>query len=430
MIIYNTKSEIEKNEYDFIMDKENAARIQLTPDMSGAERDYTTSLKAAFLELQTTNDGQNDFEKKITNHPGGGFDTGTEDGKESEPNSSFLTNGIWINTNAIIRSFMNTDTVASAIQSLLQEMNNATLSYWNLQLLSNDINSAGLHVIDHGLSKNHPKLLKSSDTSTAKSISSLIDPLYSNLNVSYFTEGEDTPKYIYMFNKKLRVNDNEAIGGDLLNLNVEFNLPQMIAVQAIAGIGGIAEKGTLELLDTVELEQLSVIPKLESCEDATKKLNTSPCPEKNETLNLLPELKNNPWFKHDFKKDNMVILKGIRDYAKFGTSIRHIELDASVMLKALHTHVKDTVGKELEANKTPTAHAFNSSNLTKTTATVTLPGIGGISLLQSFYIDRIPLILKKGFYIVTNINHTFSVQSGWATQLTGRFRWYPNINRE
>jgi hypothetical protein len=69
----------------------------------------------------------------------------------------------------------------------------------------------------------------------------------------------------------------------------------------------------------------------------------------------------------------------------------------------------------------PFAHAFNSSNLTKATIDLTLPGIAGISLFQSFLVDKVPTVLDQGYYRITKVSHEFSIQQGWITKLTGRF---------
>jgi hypothetical protein len=63
--------------------------------------------------------------------------------------------------------------------------------------------------------------------------------------------------------------------------------------------------------------------------------------------------------------------------------------------------------------------------LTKTVIDITLPGIGGIGLFQSFLVDRIPSIITRGFYVVTKVVHEFSTQNGWITKVQGRFRFRP-----
>jgi hypothetical protein len=72
-------------------------------------------------------------------------------------------------------------------------------------------------------------------------------------------------------------------------------------------------------------------------------------------------------------------------------------------------------------------HAFNSSNLTKTLVDLTVPGIGGIELFQSFWVDRVPSILDNGFYIVTKVVHELNPERGWITKIQGRFRFKPRV---
>lgn len=371
----------------------------------------------------------NTLDALLNNHPGKGFETGAE--TPDKPGSSFLQNGVWINTNAIVSSFTNTDTVSSAISSLLMKMNNATNSYWNLQLLSNDTRAVGLHVIDYGLSKNNPK-----QKDKNLDITIIADPLQSNtLNPSIFGEG-DTPSSIYVFNKKLRPS-GDSIGGELLNMNIEFNLPTVIAVQVLAGVGGVAEKGTLQSLDIKELQELSIIDTIAPCIEQTPPKvstnNTPPPPSQPKTQFEIMQAKAAE-LHIAVKPDNVTVpnptpvvspaLKSsISSLLDFGTALYDIELDPSEMLYELN---KDSKSGETNSDDIPTAHAFNSSNLTKTVVDLTLPGIGGIELFQSFLVDRVPSILDRGFYVVTKVSHEFSINSGWITKLTGRFRFYPN----
>ncbi|MFM7850858.1 MAG: hypothetical protein ACKO96_02855, partial [Flammeovirgaceae bacterium] len=68
----------------------------------------------------------------------------------NENGTSSLTKGVWINTNSIIDAFSGADTLSTALNRLLTSMNNATRGFWNLQLLSNDVENPGIHVIDMG----------------------------------------------------------------------------------------------------------------------------------------------------------------------------------------------------------------------------------------------------------------------------------------
>lgn len=400
----------------------------------------------------------------------GSFDNLVRD-KSSEPGSSLLTKGVWLNTNMIAQCFMGTDTISAGLNLILTRMNEATEGYWNLQLLSNDTTNSGLHVIDMGLSKNKSQgnsaglsaplpinisavsQIKDSLTNTEKLVSSY----YGDVN-------SGTPKYTYVFNKKLRTGDADDTGSDLLDINVEFNLPQVVAVQAIAGIGGVAQKSTLQSIDIEGLQKLSLLPELYVTCSSMNSDNNTPCPN-DPIISLEQQLQeakreqalanarfdnsiNNPTVAGEFAPisaasrliragqgvvtanaavagqtlNNDNVLPIIREYNHLGNALRFIEFNPSQMMERMN---KDSADEQI--TKTQIAHAFNSSNLTKTVVDLTLPGIGGIQLFQSFLVDRIPSILNKGYYIVTKVSHEFSTERGWITKLQGRFRYQPQV---
>lgn len=182
------------------------------------------------------------------------------------PGISTLLEGVWINTNAIKEAFTRTDTVSQAIQALLTEMNTATEGYWNLQLLSNDDTTyPGLHVVDMALSKKIPIVRDSASTTVRDAIvTSITDPI-SNKNGILRRLAADTnlttPNFIYVFNEGNRYVDNgDTIGSELLDLNVNLDLPVAVATQVIAGVGGSAQKGTLKVINTGELDRLKIFP--------------------------------------------------------------------------------------------------------------------------------------------------------------------------
>lgn len=385
-------------------------------------------------------------------------------GPANEAGAALLTRGVWINTQAIKQAFTSTDTISSAISSLLTMMNSATEGYWNLQLYSTDIKNPGLHVIDMGLSK-PPKLVSGSQLSIDYEENETNNILSSISGITprrYQNSTEDEPKYIYMFNRGTkRFNDGE-LGSDILDLNVEFNLPQVIAVQAIANIGGPAQKSTLQTINVDELRDISLIKGLftpcrnptddGNCEnDQIQELLTSKSMaertvQRTETqrnasrqnwartdgqafatetafTNAVNELRDvqNKINVARAEAFNPNLVGTIREYADLGTALQLIEINPSRMMKELN---KDSV-----TNQQTKTHSFNSSNLTKTVVDVTLPGIGGIALFQSFLVDRIPSIIDRGFYVVTKVTHEFSTQNGWTTKIQGRFRFRPGKSK-
>jgi len=380
--------------------------------------------------------------------------------------ASSLTNGVWLNTQAIKQAFTSTDTISSAISSLLSMMNSATEGYWNLQLYSTDVKNPGLHVIDMGLSK-EPKLLSKPsfgiDREEAET-NNILNSITGITPARYRDANEDEPKYIYMFNRGTKLFDDGELGSELIDLNVEFNLPQVIAVQAIANIGGPAQKPLLSSINVKELQEISLIKGLyascgdsaddASCEsDEIRKLRAqiseaelanqtaqglraplalradistqlALAVNRNITATNLKSLQD----KLDATKAgqfNPNLVGTIREYASLGTVLELIEINPSRMMKELN--IDSVSGTPVPRS---TTHAFNSSNLTKTVIDITLPGIGGIGLFQSFLVDRIPSIITRGFYVVTKVTHEFTTQNGWITKIQGRFRFRPDGTSE
>lgn len=383
---------------------------------------------------------------------------------------SSLTKGVWLNSNVIILAFASTDTITAALEFLLTQMNKATEGYWNLQLLSNDIDNPGLHVIDMGLSKqNNQKPRPRTDISVRGSIENR------EAELKEFIDNN----YLYLFNRKLQTNVTDDMGSELLDITLDIGLPQVVAVQAIAGVGGVASRATLQAIDAPELNTISLFELYPKCIpttctedpqvegdvgavgyeltpsqietianefiDGNSLTGTEPTSldtvTKAKILNLLENI-----IPTDVRKTNQTVLAGARSAAEsavlnrvtqvldefsqtnpsllafsdkftktFGQAIDFCEYDKTAMVKK----IDDT--RNLEP-----IHAFNSSNLTKTTVDMTLPGISGIQLFQAFAVDRVPNILDKGYYVVTRVAHEFTLDRGWLTKLQGRFRYAPD----
>jgi len=385
-------------------------------------------------------------------------------GEETKASSSSLTKGIWLNTKAIKQAFTSTDTISAAISMLLNMMNSATEGYWNLQLYSTDVKNPGMHIIDMGLSK-EPKILTESTTINGVDEENFTSILDSTTGVNlrrYHGETEDKPKFIYMFNRGTKRFGDGELGSDLLDLNVEFNLPQVIAVQAIANIGGPAQKSTLESINIPELQEITLLKDLyKPCNDTNICVDEQECESdeiqeftraveiaRQAETDVIAQERRAPratdaqafasearlsaarvnrqaaedrLAEVEIKLFNPNLVGTIREYADLGTAVRLIEINPSRMMKQLNI---DSTNAERQ-KRPPTAHAFNSSNLTKTVVDVTLPGIGGINLFQSFLVDRVPSIIDRGFYVVTKIGHEFNPQNGWVTKIQGRFRYRP-----
>jgi len=395
---------------------------------------------------------------------------------KSTGDTSFLSNGVWINTNAIKQAFTAADTVSTGINNLLGYMNASVNGYWNLQLISNDTSRPGMHVIDTlpKFSEN-TQTVSDLDTIDETSITRTDDP---KLQLEEFMGEKKTiqisnteaiqinrPKYLYMFNRKTKQLTDDDLGSELLDINISFDLPQVIAVQAIANIGGVAQRGTINAIDINELKTLSLIPQIyATCRGVT---TTGTCPDDVRvevtaaTLNpqsQRPEFLGGPApaaptgvlttgfnpFDVEFGSPETTVTRqleerktaaqtlitqnpngvaAVREYGNLGQAIQLVELNPPKMLKALDSNSGGSGTKDK-------VHPFNSSNLTKSIVDLTMPGIGGIQLFQTFAVDRVPQILKRGVYMVTKIAHEFTLQSGWVTKIQGRFRYRPQNDDE
>ncbi len=458
------------------------------------------------------------------------FSKGRQIGKFNQTQNnkgvSSLTGGVWLNSNAIIDSFANADTVSAALNSLLVKMNNATQGFWNLQVLSNDQGAPGIHIIDMGESKPNTQPIRPADKEL--SITGLRQNFKAELEEFRAQPGTNIPQYLYKFNRGLKRGSNTSTGsgGELLDINYEASLPQVIAVQAIAGVGGVAQRGTLAAIDIAELKRITLYDIYPDCSDSaadtcaeaprtprdvpttgykfltdidlrwitrrwqeakdeeaktavdeeievletvfrgrieeqTRYPNivlteeeTKFALEQGYTQATLDELKAKPdrpsigsnvndltklirarrlrTYDDEFNADvakakqqsvaaaaqqNASYINLLNEYSgMYGMAIAYIAYDKTKMMQAIDLNRTDEE-----------VHPFNSSNLTKTTIDLTLPGIGGLSLFEAFAVDRIPDILTRGYYIVTRIAHEFTTAQGWITKIQGRFRYKPSL---
>ena len=467
---------------------------------------------------------------------------------------SSLTQGIWINSNAIIDAFNSVDILTNGLVKLLNAMNMATEGYWNLQLLSDDLNSPGTHVIDMGLSKPNNKqiLPKSKDDLVAQSTDGASDTQWLQFNtIKNATEAvgdKVEPEFLYVFNRATSTYEQDDIGGELLDISLESSLPQVIAVQAIAGVGGVAQRGTLEAIDINELRRISLIdtyPKncppcradLTQVERYYTRLTNAdgniavrgnvetgrretnqggtvitteevvkfepPVLTPQEYVNIariavlagefaggsesdriaaenkvieeelqrgltrvngIPEESSGrgarflDWLltrrqperdrvntglavgraqlralieasRRDMINEEGKQLAIYKEYTgAFGSVLELIEFDRTLMMQRLDKD-SGTGTACMDSGTSSEVHSFSSSNLTKTIVDLTLPGIGGIQLFQSFWVDRTPRILNSGYYVVTKISHDFSIDKGWTTKIQGRFRYKSRIKQ-
>jgi hypothetical protein len=260
MIIYNSKAQQGRRGIDSIKVIEVLAADGKVPEAD------LTNIQTA-LRDRTGTEGP-DIRQRIENNTV----VKSFDENESGTNSSSLTKGVWINTNAIIDAFSGADTITAGITALLNNMNNATQGYWNLQLISGEPETVGLKVIDAGLSKPvaEPLVPQVGDfvaTLPTTSPTELIDRLKSD--VAKFAKADGTPEFLYVFNRKLQRLLSSDVGSELLDINIDASMPNVIAIQAIAGVGGVAQRGVLASINVDELKAISMFDTYPSSNQST-----------------------------------------------------------------------------------------------------------------------------------------------------------------
>lgn len=400
------------------------------PNVRRTWENAVDTLSRAEIPLEPT-----DIEEKIvegSTYGVGSFNSALAENTPEKPGSTLLTSGVWIHTDAIISALTSNDFISKGIEKLLVDMNNASGGYWNLQLISSeDSEYPGMHVIDAGLST-----YGNQETPTTP-----LDPVVTNITDQQtnreavlkieFGSG-DTPRYIYEFNSKNRILTNDDLGSELLGLNIKYDLPLAFASQAIAGVGGLAQKGILTVLNVDEINRLKIFkyntPDSYSCQQAESQID-SVCPtdpvylaqwyadlrRKREEAQKRGEVSDRAGVKVD---ENTLV--AVRNYGEFGTSLSLIEINKAEMLSFMNL---DSVRR----GDTPAAkiHNFNSSALTNLLVDVTIPGISGIRLWQSFFVGKVPTLINDGYLVVTKITNQINPDSGWVTKIQGKFRYNP-----
>ncbi len=360
-----------------------------------------------------------------------------ENAPENIPGSTLLTSGIWLNTDAIISALTSNDYLSKGLEKLLTDMNAASNSYWNLQLISSEgSNYPGMHVIDAGLSTYDNQQTRTTPLDTV--ITDITDQQTNREEILKVEFGnEDNPNYIYEFNSKSRVLTNDDLGSECLSINIKYDLPLATSVQAIAGVGGTAQKGILSVINKPELDRLkifSIANNTETCGGTTQDI---------ESICFRDPVVQAAWYAEQRRKreeaenkkkttdssipegvDENTIL-AVRNYGDFGSSLSIVEINPAEMLAYLNL---DSVSQRTPNNEiVPAAqiHNFNSSNLTKLLIDITIPGISGINLWQSFLVGKTPSLVKNGYFVVTKIINQITPDAGWTTKIQGMLRYVP-----
>lgn len=185
----------------------------------------------------------------IINKTAGNFDFLKSSGQAiADTDRGFLSTGVWLNHKAVITSLLSGNTLMEGISNLLGKMNNATKNYWALTL---DVSEP----------------IKEGD----KFDYSVVDQNYrgsSESAVSELIEGENK---IYTFNKFLRNTSQGPVGSELLEFNVDLDLPKLLFSQ-IATMGISQSDDEQAAQPTSRLLQPCANPSISDANDTLRRM--------------------------------------------------------------------------------------------------------------------------------------------------------------
>lgn len=180
-----------------------------------AESEYNTGTGGAQQFVQALQ--SNEHTTRFLNLGGNGvFDFLNSDPnptttKKEDIDRGLLSTGVWLNHKAVISSMLGGTTILQGISNLLNRMNNATKNYWSLTLDPLDAVGAPYDyvVVDQNYKANSDEAVQDLLTGNNK---------------------------IYTFNKYLRTTPQGIVGSELIDFNVDLDLPKLLFSQ-IAAMG-------------------------------------------------------------------------------------------------------------------------------------------------------------------------------------------------
>jgi hypothetical protein len=123
----------------------------------------------------------------------------------------FLSTGVWINHKAVVQSMAPSQTILGGISNLLQRMNSATSGFWGLAIDPSEPESGDELQFNYGIV----------DTNYKESSEYAVNEFLDNVHV---------------FNKYIRKENGIVLGSEVIESNIDLNLPKLLFSQ-IATIG-------------------------------------------------------------------------------------------------------------------------------------------------------------------------------------------------
>ena len=143
-------------------------------------------------------------------------------GAEVSTDRGLLSTGVWINHKAVVQALASSDTILRGIINLLDRMNAASLGYWQLTVDASDPSS--------------PFSCVTPEESPAAPTTMNYTVVDVNYKESSLYAVKNFLQQVHVFNKYVRTKDGQLVGSDVLECNVDLDLPKRMFSQ-IATLG-------------------------------------------------------------------------------------------------------------------------------------------------------------------------------------------------
>ena len=297
-----------------------------------------------------------------------------------------LTNGVWLNTDAIKEAFQTKNTFYDAFIHLLSRMNNATENYWSLDLAF-DEETKQYKVYDKKCvftNKSFPTPYVFNKDTVGELLSFTFDASFSNEAKTAILLAKPQTR------QELKASGNDLGQGTYNQPNIwsqVMNIPELkdelgnsVQHKRIQELRNVDRAGGVNTLYTRIIADVTRI--VEAAEKAKK-------------------------------EDEQEALSRLGILARF----------ASVMgpYIAIPSRMLATIFEDGIANLN-TINNYVAPIPTEINLSLMLQGITGFAFYDTFLVDKLPRIYEDhGVFLINDIKHAVDIQSGWTTTLGGLF---------
>lgn len=303
------------------------------------------------------------------------------------PNVGYLSEGVWLNVNAIQEAFLSSQTLYQAFVNLLGRMNAATGHFWKLEFVyDEEINQ--FNIIDMGLAT-----LESKNEVQSKSYTFNYGTKSEVMSLEFNAKMSKEVKTLVM----LTADDSKqpAYGAGLYGLILNRQPLTDLFAQTMNAVNPAYR----------DLRQIPASLGGETSDERQDRIRRAKSTEE-ESLSAQGESVGQVYREQFFEKFNNAIRKYI---GVPGYMIPLIGYDAAEELR-----------------KTGSSHnSYLAPVPTEITLNMAIRGIAGLAFHDVFTVDKLPTIYREyGVFLINGLNHEISSE-GWITNVSGiyYFMW-------